>query len=130
LYQENATMKKLFTITALSTAMLLAACGGGAEKAEETKAAEATTVAPAGSGELAQAAAGATGVAECDEYLTKVMACVEDKIPAAQKDMIKQQIDASKASWAAVTDKAALAKTCTDAMTQAKTSFGAMGCTF
>jgi hypothetical protein len=122
-------MKKLQTITTLSAAMLLAACGG-AEKAEETKAADTATVEPAGSGELAQAAAGATGVAECDTYLTKVMACVEDKIPAAQKEMFKKQIDDSKASWAKVTDKAALAKTCTDAMAQAKTSMGAMGCTF
>lgn len=123
-------MKKMLSIAALSTAILLAACGGGAEKADESKATDAAAVESAGSGELAQAATGATGVPECDTYLTKVMACVEDKIPAAQKDMIKQQIDASKASWATVTDKAALAKTCTDAMAQAKTSFGAMGCTF
>jgi hypothetical protein len=111
--------------------LALTACGGGgAEKAEEAKTVDTATVEPVGSGELAQAAAGATGVAECDDYLTKVMACVEDKIPAAQKDMIKKSIDDSKASWASVTDKAGLAKTCTDAMAQAKQSFGAMGCTF
>jgi hypothetical protein len=110
--------------------MLLSACGGGdnAEKADAT--ADAAKVEPAGSGELAQAAAGATGVAECDTYLTKVMACVEDKIPEAQKAMVKKSIDDSKATWAAATDKAALAATCTKAMDQAKASFGAMGCTF
>jgi hypothetical protein len=120
-------MKKSVLTSLAIVSLSLSACGGGGDTAE--KAADAT-VEPAGSGELAQAAAGATGVAECDEYLTKVMACVEDKIPAAQKDMIKKQMDDSKASWAKVTDKAALAKTCTDAMAQAKQSFGAMGCTF
>jgi hypothetical protein len=124
-------MKKLFTMTALSAAMLLAACGGSdnAEKADAA-ADTAAKVEPAGSGDLAQAAAGATGVAECDNYLTKVMACVEDKIPEAQKAMIKKSIDDSKANWTKVTDKAALAQTCTKAMDQAKTSFAPMGCTF
>ncbi|MGL5838842.1 MAG: hypothetical protein ACRCY3_10120 [Sphingorhabdus sp.] len=122
--------KHLLAIGTLSAVMLLAACGGGNDAAEKSAETAATTVEPAGSGELAQAAAGATGVPECDTYMTKVMACVEDKIPAAQRDMFKKQIEDSKASWAAVTDKAALANTCKQAMEQAKTSFGAMGCTF
>jgi hypothetical protein len=120
-------MKKLLTVTMISTAMLLSACGSKTETAE--KPAEAT-VTPAGSGELSQAAAGATGVAECDAYLSKVMACVEDKIPEAQRAAIKKQMDDSKAGWTKVADKAALAKTCTDAMAQAKQSFGALGCSF
>ncbi len=122
-------MKKLLTIAAVSTAILLVGCGGGGGDSAEKAGAD-KTVEAAGSGELAQAAAGATGVAECDQYLTKVMACVEDKIPAAQRDMVKKSMEDSKASWAAVTDKAALAKTCKDAMTQAKTSYAAMGCSF
>jgi hypothetical protein len=71
-----------------------------------------------------------TGVAECDDYLNKVYACISDKVPEAQRDMMKQGIEQSKASWAAVTDKAALAAQCKTAMDQAKASFGAMGCTF
>jgi hypothetical protein len=122
-------MKKSLSITALSAALLLAACGGG-DSAEKADAGDTKTVEPAGSGDLAQAAAGATGVAECDTYLTKVMACVEDKIPEAQRAMVKKSLEDSKASWAAATDKAALAKTCQQAMDQAKASYAAMGCTF
>ena len=48
-----------------------------------------------------------TGVAECDQYIEKVYACISDKVPEAQRDMMKQGIEQSKASWAAVTDKTA-----------------------
>jgi hypothetical protein len=121
-------MRKILTLAVVSTAFLVASCGGS-DKAADTVAEETKAVAE-GSGDLAKAAAGATGVAECDNYLTKVMACVEDKIPEAQRAMIKKSMDDSKASWAAVTDKAALAKTCQNAMDQAKASYAAMGCSF
>jgi hypothetical protein len=84
-------------------------------------------VAPAASADTVNAS---TGVPECDTYLEKVYACISDKVPEAQRDMMKQGIDQSKASWSAVTDKTALAAQCKTAMEQAKTSFGAMGCTF
>ena len=71
-----------------------------------------------------------TGVAECDQYLEKVYACISDKVPEAQREMMKQGIEQSKAGWSAVTDKTALAAQCKTAMDQAKASFGAMGCTF
>lgn len=71
-----------------------------------------------------------TGVPECDTYLEKVYACISDKVPEAQRDMMKQAIEQSKTSWSAVTDKTALAAQCKTAMEQAKASYGAMGCTF
>mgnify|MGYP003577373037 CR=1 FL=1 len=71
-----------------------------------------------------------TGVAECDQYIEKVYACISDKVPEAQRDMMKQGIEQSKASWAAVTDKTALAAQCKTAMDQAKTAYAAMGCSF
>ena len=71
-----------------------------------------------------------TGVAECDQYLEKVYACISDKVPEAQRDMMKQGIEQSKASWSAVTDKTALAAQCKTAMEQAKTAYAAMGCSF
>ena len=96
-----------------------------------------TAAAPAADAAAAPAAAPAadtvnasTGVPECDTYLEKVYACISDKVPEAQRDMMKQGIDQSKASWSTVTDKTALAAQCKTAMEQAKTSFGAMGCTF
>ena len=83
--------------------------------------------APAAAGDTVTAG---TGVPECDTYLEKVYDCIADKVPEAQRDMMKQGIEQSKSSWAAVTDKAALAAQCKTAMDQAKASFGAMGCTF
>ena len=90
-------------------------------------AAPAAEVTPAPSTDTVKAG---TGVPECDQYLEKVYACISDKVPEAQRDMMKQGIEQSKSSWAAVTDKAALAAQCKTAMDQAKASFGAMGCTF
>ncbi|MGH8026997.1 MAG: hypothetical protein ACREO0_09750 [Pseudoxanthomonas sp.] len=86
---------------------------------------DATAAAPA-----ADTVSASTGVPECDTYLEKVYACISDKVPEAQREMMKKGIDQSKASWASVTDKTALAAQCKTAMDQAKTSFGAMGCTF
>jgi hypothetical protein len=71
-----------------------------------------------------------TGVPECDQYLEKVYACISDKVPEAQRDMMKQGIEQSRSAWNGVADKTELANQCKTAMEQAKTSFGAMGCTF
>jgi hypothetical protein len=120
-------MKKSVLAAVAIVALSLTACGGGAS---EEKAADAAQEAADKGGDLAKAANGATGVAECDEYLTKVMACVEDKLPEAQRAMMKKGIEDSKASWASVTDKAALAGQCKQAMDQAKASYAAMGCSF
>lgn len=109
-----------------SAALALAACKPADKPADavSTPAAEATAAAPA------DAANASTGVPECDTYLEKVYACISDKVPEAQRDMFKQGIEQSKAGWASVTDKTALAIQCKTAMEQAKASFGAMGCTF
>ena len=109
--------RTVFTIALL--ALSLTGCGSSGDDAAKTEGSE-----------LSAAAAGATGVAECDDYMAKVMACIDDKIPEAQRAVVKQGIDASKASWAAVTDKAALASTCKMAMDQAKAAYGELGCTF
>lgn len=114
--------KTAITLTAL---ILVSACN----KAETS----ATDHADGGAADAAKPAATASagmGVPECDEYLTKVMACVKDKVPEAQRKMMEDGINASKASWAAVADKTQLAASCKQAMEQAKASYGAMGCSF
>ena len=128
-------MKLNALFLAAAATLVLAACkpadkpADAAAPATEAPAAEVTaaagTIAPAT--DMANAS---TGVPECDTYLEKVYACISDKVPEAQRDMMKQGIEQSKAGWSAVTDKAALAAQCKTAMDQAKTSFGAMGCTF
>ncbi len=110
---------KLLTIAAV-TVLSLAGC-------KKTEAPAADAAAPAASADTVKAG---TGVAECDQYLEKVYACISDKVPEAQRDMMKQGIEQSKSAWNGIADKSALAAQCKTAMEQAKTSFGAMGCTF
>jgi hypothetical protein len=78
--------------------------------------------------------AAVTGVAECDEYISKYEACVKDKVPASMRAQMQTTLDASRNAWktAASTPqgKATLAKTCTDALAAAKQAMGSYGCTF
>lgn len=118
-------VKVLIALTALT---MVSACNKAeAPKADETAA---TTTAPADAAATTSTAAVDTGVPECDAYLTKVMACIKDKVPEAQRKAMEDGIAQSKSSWAAVTDKSQLAATCKAAMDQAKASYGAMGCSF
>ena len=120
--------------------LILAAIGtlalAGCKKAETPATdAPAATPAAAAAAEVTPAPAtdtvkAGTGVPECDQYLEKVYACISDKVPEAQRDMMKQGIEQSRSAWAGVTDKTELANQCKTALEQAKTSFGAMGCTF
>ncbi len=122
-----------FNILALAalTTLALAAC----KPAEEaTPVADAPAVeAPAATEAVAattDTVEAGTGVPECDQYLEKVYTCISDKVPEAQREMMKQGIEQSKAGWAALTDKTALAAQCKTAMDQAKTAYAAMGCSF
>ncbi|WP_313927469.1 hypothetical protein [Pseudoxanthomonas sp.] len=122
-----------FNILALAalTTLALAAC----KPAEEaTPVADAPAVeAPAATEAVAattDTVEAGTGVPECDQYLEKVYACISDKVPEAQREMMKQGIEQSKAGWAELTDKTALAAQCKTAMDQAKTAYAAMGCSF
>ena len=78
--------------------------------------------------------AAVTGVAECDEYISKYEACVKDKVPASMRAQMQTTLDASRNAWktAASTPqgKATLAKTCTDALAAARQAMGSYGCTF
>lgn len=127
-------MKLNALFLAAAATLALSACKPADKPAEAAAApaAEAIATAPAEAATPASAdtANAGTGVPECDTYLEKVYACISDKVPEAQRDMFKQGIEQSKAGWASVTDKTALAVQCKTAMEQAKASFGAMGCTF
>ena len=112
---------------AVEPAVEAAPADAAATPADAAAAPADAAAAPAAAGDTVTAG---TGVPECDAYLEKVYACIADKVPEAQRDMMKQGIEQSTSSWAAVTDKAALAAQCKTAMDQAKASFGAMGCTF
>jgi hypothetical protein len=83
----------------------------------------------------APSTAGASfGVPECDDYIAKYEACLNGKVPDAARDMVRQQLDATRASWkqAASTPegKASLAAGCKMATETARTAMQAYGCTF
>jgi hypothetical protein len=131
-------LNALFLVAAATLA--LTACKPAEKPAEETATAEtapaAEVAAPAAEpaapapAPVADTATASTGVPECDTYLEKVYACISDKVPEAQRAAMKQGIEQTQSGWSTVTDKTALATQCKTAMEQAKTSFGAMGCTF
>lgn len=72
------------------------------------------------------------GVSECDEYITKYEACVNSKVPEAQRAMFKSQFETMRKSWkdAAATPqgKAGLATGCKAALDTAKQSMSAFSC--
>lgn len=76
--------------------------------------------------------ADSTGVKECDDYLTKYAACLNDKVPEASRAAMQQGIDQMRTSWkeAAATPegKMGLAQACTAASDGAKVSMKAFGC--
>lgn len=74
------------------------------------------------------------GVAECDEYIEKVDACLTSKIPEAQRGAYKSSFDTLRKGWkdAAATPqgKTSLAAGCKQALESAKQTYGTYGCTF
>jgi hypothetical protein len=125
---------QLLILAAIGT-LALAGCKKAETPATDAPAATPAAAPAAAAAEVTPAPAtdtvkAGTGVPECDQYLEKVYACISDKVPEAQRDMMKQGIEQSRSAWAGVTDKTELANQCKTALEQAKTSFGAMGCSF
>jgi hypothetical protein len=104
------------------------ACGNSAPPAASAAPAASASAAPA-----ASVAAGEFGVAECDDYMKKYLACVDKLAPAAQS-AARQGLEQSRAAWkqAAATEqgRAALATTCKAASDAAATAMRAQGCTW
>jgi hypothetical protein len=117
---------------ALFACLAAAACTGGSSE----KAPPASTAGQAPATTAAAPAAGAAefGVPECDEYLSKYLACIDSKMPEAGRAAARQALDQTKAQWkqAASTPsgKAGLATGCKAALDAAKTSMSAYGCSF
>jgi hypothetical protein len=75
-----------------------------------------------------------TGIAVCDDFLTKYDACVVTKIPEAQRAMYKTQLDQTRKAWLDMSKnpstKATMEATCKQTMDATKTSLTALGCSF
>lgn len=129
--KKERQMKKISAV--IATLALLSACSG-APKADEKTAtgAEPTASATKASDvKVADAKGGTTsGVAECDDYVSKIQACMNDKMPAAQRGAMEQSLNQAKAQWATISDKAALAQSCKTMTESAKAAYKAVGCDF
>ena len=148
-------MKRTFIslMLCLSFALLLAACGGASDNttntttSNTTNANRATTNAPATTTTTNSTSTTSTtnttassgggdklGIPECDEYIAKYEACVNSKVPEAQRAQVKTTLDQSRAAWrtAAATPqgKASLPGLCKQAMEMARTSMKSYGCDF
>jgi hypothetical protein len=117
----NVIGRGALAILALSVAV---ACGG-------SKPAATTNAQPA-----AKAPAVATGaqigVPECDEFLTKYEACIQNKVPESARATFAQAMaqarDSYKQAAAVPAAKATLAASCKQALDSTKQSMSAYGC--
>lgn len=76
--------------------------------------------------------ADSVGVPECDEYIKKYEACINSKVPEAQRSTYKSSFETLRKSWkdaaASPQGKAGLATGCKQALESAKQTFGSYGC--
>ena len=152
-------LKKIFVplILSVSCALLLTACGGSdsnnattnntstttTSKTTTTTSSPATTTTTTTSSPATTTSSPATttttssgdkvGVPECDEYLTKMEACLS-KLPAVAKDQYEKSFEQTRTAWrnAASTPqgKASLAQACKAMTDQMKTSMKSYNCEF
>jgi len=74
-----------------------------------------------------------TGIAACDDFLTKYDACIVSKVPEAQRAIYKTQIDQTRKAWidlAKNSAKSTMEITCKQTLDATKASLTAYGCTF
>jgi len=118
-----------FGLLSLAVA-ITAACGEAPAPAKAAPAPAPTQAAAA----PVPAAAAEFGVAECDDYMTKYLACVDSKVPEAARAALRQSLDQTKAQWkqAASTPegKSGLAMACKQMTETARVSMTAYGCSF
>ena len=110
----------------------LLACGGAGSSDNTSNAAGGNTN-KAASGNTSASTGDKIGVPECDEYISKVEACLA-KVPAAGQPAVKTSLDTMRKTWkdAAATPqgKAGLAAGCKSALDTAKTSMSSYGCSW
>ena len=129
------SFNKRTALAAVAGAALTFGCGGGDKPAEQappaTMAPATTMAAPA---TMPMIAAGDFGVAECDNYMKKYMACVDSKVPESARAMMRQNLDQTKVAWrqaaSTVQGRASLASACTQMDAQSGPAMKAYGCTW
>jgi uncharacterized membrane protein len=111
----------LLFVALLCGLFVFAGCGGSKSAATTST----STATPASTGDK-------IGVAECDEYIEKVEACLNGKIPEAQRGAFKSSFETARKQWketaANPQAKAGLATACKQALETAKQAYSSFGC--
>jgi hypothetical protein len=80
------------------------------------------------------ARAQSTGIAACDDFLTKYDTCVTSKLPEAQRATYRAQLDQTRKVWLDMaknpTTKSTMGETCKQTMEAMKASLQNFGCSF
>jgi hypothetical protein len=83
---------------------------------------------------ITAANAQSTGVAACDDFLTKYDTCVSSKLPEAQRATYKAQLDQTRKTWVEMAKnpsaKATMEASCKQTMDAMKASLQSFGCSF
>ena len=140
--------RRTLLILALSACCALMLACAGADNANTTNTANASNANRAATTTNAASTPAATttpaastastgdkiGVAECDDYLTKVDTCVTSKVPAAAHAQYTASIDATRKQWrdlaANPQTRAGLVSACKQAVESARAAYKSYGCEF
>jgi hypothetical protein len=114
---------------AAAVAVVAAGCSG--DRTPPPPATQPGATAPAASGGTT-VTGGDFGVAACDQYMRKYLACVDSKVPEAGRAAMRQSFEYSRAAWkqAASTPEGRqhMAAACTQAEATAKQAMAPYGC--
>ena len=132
-------LRKSFLIFAVLCAAILIGCGK-TETTSNTNATtkdgdKATTSTPATTTTTTKTSSGEKiGIAACDDFIDKYEACVNSKVPEAQRATYQSTLKQWRDSWRELAKnpmtKGTLEAACKQAAEQAKTSMKAYDCTF
>lgn len=72
------------------------------------------------------------GVAECDEYVTKIRQCFAEKVPEPQRQAVLKLLDQSRSGWVQLAStpegRKELGPYCKHALEQGRAQYAAFGC--
>ena len=140
-------MKRTFIplVLCLGLGLLLVACGGSDSSTNTTNTTNTTTTSNKGgssnttsttttSNTTSSSSGEKIGIAECDDFIAKYEACVNSKVPEAQRAQYKPTLEQWRSSWRSLASnpqtKGTLAGVCKTSLEQAKASMKSYGCDF
>src|SRR5262245_27689385 len=92
--------KQFILMLSVICALVLIGCSKSATETNRNAASSTTSPKPAASAPSTATASGEKiGVAECDEFITKYDACVNDKVTEAARAQYRQSIEQWRNSW-------------------------------